>query len=138
LATGYNLSWCGVDGWRYLFSILDCFTREWLAYTFSIFSGTDEAIKTLEMAILERFPNRVTPLSSGMATIRSDGGSQYTSDRFVGALKAYRIRHEVTGKNRPDQNTYIEAFHKSIKEDYLGKRFPDIPTSQTCYRQVFP
>ena len=42
--------WCGCDGWCYLFSILDCFTREWLAYTFSTYCGTDEAIKTLEMA----------------------------------------------------------------------------------------
>lgn len=112
--------WCGRDGWCYLFSILDCFTREWLAYTFSTFCGTDEAIRTLEMAILERFPDRVTPLSSsGLVTIRSDGGSQYTSDRFVGALKVYGIRQEVTGKNRPDQNAYIEAFHKSIKEDCI-------------------
>ena len=34
--------WCGHDGWCYLFSILDCYTREWLAYTFSTYCGTDE------------------------------------------------------------------------------------------------
>ena len=51
--------WCGCDGWCYLFSILDCFTREWLAYTFSTYCGTDEAIRTLEMAVLERFPDGV-------------------------------------------------------------------------------
>ena len=27
--------WCGHDGWCYLFSILDCYTREWLAYKFN-------------------------------------------------------------------------------------------------------
>jgi transposase InsO family protein len=112
--------WCGIDGWCYLFSILDSFTREWLAYTFSTFCGTDEVIKTLEMAILERFPDRGIPLSSsGLVTIRSDGGSQYTSARFVSILKVYGIRQEVTGKNRPDQNAYIEAFHRSIKEDCI-------------------
>jgi putative transposase len=37
----------------------------------------------------------------------------------VNTLKVYGIRHEVTGKNRPDQNAYIEAFHKSIKEDCI-------------------
>ncbi len=51
--------WCGHDGWCYLFSILDCYTREWLAYTFSTQCGTDEAIRTLEMAVLERFPDGV-------------------------------------------------------------------------------
>lgn len=113
--------WCGHDGWCYLFSILDCYTREWLAYTFSTYCGTDEAIKTLEMAVLERFPDRVIPLSShaNLVTARSDGGSQYTSARFVSILKVYGIRQEVTGKNRPDQNAYIEAFHRSIKEDCI-------------------
>jgi putative transposase len=110
--------WCGRDGWCYLFSILDCYTREWLAYTFSTYCGTDEAIRTLEMAVLERFPDRIIPSHSELAT-RSDGGSQYTSDRFMNTLEVYGIRHEVTGKNRPDQNAYIEAFHKSIKEDCI-------------------
>jgi transposase InsO family protein len=98
---------------------MDCFTREWLAYTFSIYCGTDEAIKTLEMVLLERFPDRVVPPSPShpnLVTTRSDGGSQYMSARFVSMLKVYGIRQEVTaGKNRPDQNAYIEAFHKSIK-----------------------
>jgi len=112
--------WCGHDGWCYLFSILDCYTREWLAYTFSTYCGTDEAIRTLEMAVLERSPDRVIhhPPHSDLVT-RSDGGSQYTSDRFVNTLKVYGIKHEVTGKNRPDQNAYIEAFHKSLKEDCI-------------------
>lgn len=108
--------WCGNDGWCYLFSILDCYTREWLAYTFSTQCGTGEAIRTLEMAILNRFSDDAAP--SNLA-IRNDGGSQYTSARFVSALKVYNIRHEVTGKNRPDQNAYIEAFHRSIKEDCI-------------------
>lgn len=113
--------WCGCDGWCYLFSILDCFTREWLAYTFSTYCGTDEAIRTLEMAVLERFPDGVIspPSHANLVTTRSDGGSQYTSARFVSTLKVYGIRQEVTGKNRPDQNAYIEAFHKSIKEDCI-------------------
>jgi putative transposase len=108
--------WCGTDGWCYLFSILDCYTREWLAYTFTMQCGTGEAITTLEKAILDRFSDGVVP--EGL-TIRNDGGSQYTSARFISALKIYSIRHEVTGKNRPDQNAYIEAFHRSIKEDCI-------------------
>ncbi|MGC1135837.1 MAG: integrase core domain-containing protein [Nitrososphaeraceae archaeon] len=39
--------------------------------------------------------------------------------RFISTLKVYGIRHEVTGKNRPDHNAYIEAFHKSLKEDCI-------------------
>ena len=44
--------------------------------------GTDKAIRTLEMAVLERFPDGVIPPLLGLTT-RSDGSSQYTSHRFV-------------------------------------------------------
>jgi putative transposase len=125
--------WCGRDGWCYLFSILDCYTREWLAYTFSTYCGTDEAIRTLELAVLERFPNRVILPFLGLAA-RSDCGSQYTSDRFVSTLNVYGIRHEVTGKNRPDQNAYIEAFHKSIKEDCIWQH--DFQTFQEAKHAI--
>lgn len=110
--------WCGQqDGWCYLFNILDCFTREWVAYIFSKLCGTEESVRCLDRAIMERFPDGAIPMS---LTVRNDGGPQYTSARFLEALKAYKtITHEVTGKNRPDEDAYIEAFHKSIKEDYI-------------------
>ena len=49
--------WCGVDGWCYLFNILDCFTREWVAYVFSKLCGTAECVRFLDRAIIERFPD---------------------------------------------------------------------------------
>jgi hypothetical protein len=27
---------CGIDGWGYLFSIFDIFTREWIGYSFDL------------------------------------------------------------------------------------------------------
>jgi putative transposase len=127
--------WCGQDGWCYLFSMLDCFTREWLSYTFSTQCGTDEAIKTLEMAVLERFPDGA--VTEGLAT-RSDGGSQYTSDRFISTLKVYGIKQELTGKNRPDQNAYIEAFHRSLKEDCIWQHdFQTFHEADAAIRQFF-
>lgn len=127
--------WCGQDGWCYLFSILDCYTREWLAYTFSTQCGTDEAIRTLDTAILNRFSEGMAP--PGL-TIRNDGGSQYTSARFISALQVYDIKHEVTGKNRPDQNAYIEAFHRSIKEDCIWQHdFATFHEADVVIKQLF-
>lgn len=127
--------WCGQDGWCYLFSILDCYTREWLAYTFSTQCGTGEAIRTLEIAILDRFSDGMVP--SGL-TIRNDGGSQYTSARFISTLKVYDIRQEVAGKNRPDQNAYIEAFHRSIKEDCIWQyEFATFHEADAVIKQFF-
>jgi len=106
-------------------------------YTFSTQCGTDEAIRTLEMAVLERFPDGTIP--EGLATRRSDGGSQYTtSDRFISALKAYGIKQEVTGKNRPDQNAYIEAFHRSLKEDCIWQHeFQTFQEADAVIKQFF-
>jgi putative transposase len=129
--------WCGQDGWCYLFSILDCFTREWLAYTFSTQCGTDEVIRTLEIAILNRYPEGVVHHQAGL-TIRNDGGSQYTYDRFISTLKVYDIRQEVAGKNRPDQNAYIEAFHRSIKEDCIWQHdFATFNEADVVIKQFF-
>lgn len=108
--------WSGNDGWCYLFNIIDCYTREWLAYIFSKECGTDEAIRALDRAVLDRFPHGIVP--EGL-TIRNDGGPQYTSDRFVRILHTYGINHDVTGKNSPEEDAYIEAFHKSLKQDYV-------------------
>lgn len=126
--------WCGTDGWCYLFSILDCYTREWLSYTFSTICGTDQAIQALEAAILDRFAGTV-PSS---LTIRNDGGMQYTSARFIDVMKVHGIRHEVTGKNRPDQNAYIEAFHRSIKEDCIWQHdFASYQEADAVIKQLF-
>lgn len=98
-----------------MFNIIDCYTREWIAYTFSIECGMDEAINMLEKAILDRFPDSIIL----EFTIRNDGGFQYTCSRFIRTLQAYSINHEVTGKNRPDEDAYIESFHRWLKEDYV-------------------
>jgi putative transposase len=109
---------CGRDGWCFLFNIIDCYTREWLSYTFSKECGTDEALRALNNAVAERFPDGNIP----DLTIRNDGGPQYTSDRFIQTLNTFKINHEVTGKNRPDEDAYIEAFHRWLKEDYIWQQ----------------
>jgi putative transposase len=119
-----------------IFSAFSIVTREWLSYTFSTQCGTDGAIRTLERAVMDRFPNGTIPSD---LTIRSDGGSQYTSVRFISTLKVWKkIKQEVTGKNRPDQNAYIEAFHRYIKEDCIWQHdFQTFQEADTIIRQFF-
>ncbi|MEM3118081.1 MAG: IS3 family transposase [Nitrososphaerales archaeon] len=127
--------WCGNDGWCYLFNILDCYTREWLSYTFSKECGTDEAVRTFDRAILDRFPGGVIP--EGL-TVRNDGGPQYTSDRFIKILQACKINQEVTAKNSPEEDAYIEAFHKSLKEDYVWQHeFQTFQDADEMMKQFF-
>lgn len=127
--------WCGNDGWCYLFNIIDCYTREWLAYTFSKQCGTDEAIRAFDRAVLDRFPDGKIP--EGL-TIRNDGGPQYTSDRFIKILQACKISQEVTAKNSPEEDAYIEAFHRSLKEDYVWQHeFQNYLQADEMMKQFF-
>ncbi|MGI0085895.1 MAG: DDE-type integrase/transposase/recombinase, partial [Nitrososphaerales archaeon] len=68
--------WRGCDGWCYLFNILDCFTREWLAYVFAKLCRTADSVRCLDRAIIEIFPKGDLPTKMAL---RKDGGPQYTS-----------------------------------------------------------
>ncbi len=77
--TGINQLWqsdmtyifCGVDGWCYLFNVLDAFSREWIAYVFDTLANKENAIQAVVRA-LEKHPE-----AAWKVTLRSDNGPQY-------------------------------------------------------------
>ena len=119
--TAINESWqsdltyirCRVDGWGYLFSVLDCFSREWLAYVFDPLAAKENAVQA-EMKALERHPE-----ASGRVTLYSDNGIQYISHAFGRSMKILPIDHRFIAYNTLEQNAYIEAFHKTLKREYV-------------------
>lgn len=104
---------CGVDGWGYLFSVLDVFSREWLAYIFDLLAIKDNAIQAVVKAV-ERHPE-----AKGHVTLYSDNGSQYISLAFRQSMKLLGIEHKFIAYNTPEQNAYIESFHKTLKREYV-------------------
>lgn len=104
---------CGVDGWGYLFNVLDVFSREWLAYVFDLLATKENAIQTIVKAI-EKHPE-----ASGLVTLYSDNGTQYISSAFRRSMKILAIEHRFIAYNTPEQNAYIEAFHKTLKREYV-------------------
>lgn len=108
--------WCGADGWGYLFNIIDTCDRAWVGYCFSLFCSTTESLQSLDSALANRAPE--TMRIPGL-TIGTDGGSQYTSRRFEAALASAGIAHKVSRKNTPEDNAVVEAFHKSVKVEYI-------------------
>jgi transposase InsO family protein len=48
-----------------------------------------------------------------------DTGSQFTSSRFMGTLAHLCIAHRKTAYHRPEGNSYIQRFHRSLKEEEL-------------------
>ena len=65
---------CGIDGWGYLFNVFDVFTREWVGYCFDLSAVKENAIISVENALVTH--NCIVPEN---LVIRTDNGSQYTS-----------------------------------------------------------
>ena len=97
----------------YLFSVIDCFSREWIAYVLSLYATKDNAIQALVRAV-EKHPE-----ASGRVVVYSDNGSQYISESFRESMNALGLDHKFIAYNTPEQNAYIEAFHKTLKREYV-------------------
>jgi putative transposase len=101
-------------GWAYLVSVIDCCTREIVGWDLSLRCRTEEALAALNRAVLEVLPfgSRGTGL-----TLTTDNGTQFTSARYVETLNRLGITHRRTAYNHPEGNSYIERFHRSLKEE---------------------
>jgi putative transposase len=107
--------WAGPSvGWAYLVSVIDCCTREIVGWDLSLLCRTEEALAALNRAVLEVLPfgSRGTGL-----TLTIDNGTQFTSARYVETLNQLGITHRRTAYNHPEGNSYIERFHRSLKEE---------------------
>jgi len=119
--TEINQSWqtdltyirCGIDGWGYLFNVIDVFSREWIAYVFDALAKKENAIQAVVKS-LEKHPE-----ARGHVTLYSDNGSQYISDAFRESTKVLGIDHKFIAYNTPEQNGHIESFHGRFKREYI-------------------
>jgi len=108
--------WCGVDGWCYLFNILDCFDRSWVGYNFATTCATADNEPSVTAALQSRSPE--TMQLPGLV-FQSDNGGQYTSNRFERFLKLAGFVHETIRKKTPEDNAFIESFHATLKTEYI-------------------
>ena len=107
--------WAGPGaGWAYLVSAIDCCTREIVGWHLSRRCRTVDALEALLPAVLERFP--AGSRDAGL-TLTTDNGTQFTSQRFVATMAELGITHRRTAYHHPEGNSYIERFHRSLKEE---------------------
>ena len=107
--------WAGpVVGWAYLVCVIDCCTREIVGWNLSHRCRTEEALDAVEQAVLERLPAGSRQAS---VTLTTDNGTQFTSFRFIETLNRLGITHRRTAYHHPEGNSYIERFHRSLKEE---------------------
>jgi putative transposase len=94
--------------------VIDCCTREIVGWNLSHRCRTEDALVAVEQAVLERLPEGSREEN---VTLTTDNGTQFTSSRFLETLARLGIKHRRTAYHHPEGNSYIERFHRSLKEE---------------------
>ena len=113
--TDLTYVFCGIDGWAYLFNVLDVVSREWIAYVFDTSPTKENAILSIEKALIKHPEARNVRL-------RTDRGPQYESKAFRESMKVLGMKQEFIAVNTPEQNGHVESFHKTLKREYIWTR----------------
>jgi transposase InsO family protein len=128
-----NAVWCSdityiwtTDGFVYLTSIMDLFSRKIIAWTLSNTLEVSCVIDTINKAKARR--NTDLPL-----IIHSDRGSQYVSKAYQKATA--NMQRSYSKKAFPWDNACIESFHALIKREWIN-RFK-IRNYRQAYQLIF-
>ncbi len=117
--TDMTYLWCGnADRWSYLFNVIDVFHREWLGYAFERSAIKEHAIMSVNNALVSH--NKVVVPAE--LTLRCDNGPQYASHAFKDSMDALGLRLEYILYHTPEQNGFVESFHKTLKREYVWSR----------------
>jgi putative transposase len=102
--------WVAEHGWTYLMAIIDCCTREIVAWELSLRCRADEAVALVERAVV------MHGIEPGELTLGSDNGSAFTARRFRETLAKLGIRHRRGGYRDPESQAFIESWFGKLKE----------------------
>jgi putative transposase len=102
--------WVAEHGWTYLNAIIDCCTREIVAWELSLRCRADEAIAVVERAAAAH------GIQPGELTLGSDNGSAFTARRFRDTLARLGIKHRRGGYRDPESQAFIESWFGKLKE----------------------
>jgi putative transposase len=101
------------EGWLYLASILDLFSRRIVGWATSDLIDATLVEKALRMALYQRRPGR------GLLH-HSDRGSQYASHQICDILAANHILVSMSGKGNCYDNAVMESFWGTLKNEWVN------------------
>jgi len=102
--------WVAAHGWCYLNAIIDCCTREIVAWQLELRCRADEAIAVVERAAA------LHGIEPGELTLGSDNGSAFTARRFRARLGELGVKHRRGGYRDPESQAFIESWFGKLKE----------------------
>ncbi len=100
------------QGWLYLATVLDVFSRMIVGWAMSDHRDEDLVEAALRMALSRR---RIPP-DSGLLH-HTDRGSQYTADDYLALLAARGIQVSMSRKGDPYDNAMMESFFSTLRAE---------------------
>jgi len=102
--------WVAEHGWTYLMAIIDCCTREIVAWQLELRCRAIEAEQLIERAAA------AYAIAEGELTLGSDNGSAFTARRFKAKLAELGIPHRRGGYRDPESQAFIESWFGKLKQ----------------------
>jgi len=102
------------EGWLYLCSVMDLYSRRVVGWSVSSIIDRHLAISALNNAVVNRSPKK-------RFIFHSDRGSQYASSDFRHALNAAGGIQSMSSPGNPCENAYAESFFKTLKVECVER-----------------
>ena len=81
-----------------------------------VYTSADVA-KHLKGYLQDLIIQQVPKVADASVPMTTDNGTQFTSTRFIETLNRLGITHRRTAYHHSEGNSYIERFHRSLKEE---------------------
>ena len=111
--TDITYIWTLSDGFVYLTSVMDLYSRKIIAWVLTKTMEAEEVLRCIRIAIQRRKTDKPV-------VVHSDRGSQYVSRLYRILMK--NMRCSYSAKGTPWDNACIESFHSIIKREWLDRK----------------
>jgi transposase InsO family protein len=103
------------EGWLYLATVLDCFSKKVVGYAMADHMRTELVTEALAMAA------RNGHLRKDVTIFHSDRGSQYTSQEFADYTKKLGVTRSVGRTGVCYDNAWAESFNGTLKNERVNR-----------------
>ncbi|WP_062391209.1 IS3 family transposase [Gordonia phthalatica] len=116
------------EGWLFLATVLDCFSKKVVGYAMS-----DRMTSDLVVAALDKAAENV-PFIPKVTIFHSDRGSQYMSADFANCATMYGVKRSVGRTGVCYDNAWAESFNGTLKNECVNRK--QYPTRERAIKDI--
>jgi putative transposase len=115
--TDATMAWTRVDGWVWVFCVVDHYTAEAWAHVAKV-GDRFAALQPVYDAVIDRWGALGPDVARGLS-LRHDWGPQYRSAHFLGSIAWLGIADDAAFLGEPETNGCAERWIRTLKEQCL-------------------